>query len=323
MRRAIYEFVFSWRYAPLTTALGLITLMLCLIFLAGAHRTEIIPYYFGSQREYIGMILLILIMPSYMATSAIWSIRRTADLAAQLDKQYATDLTGSITKLPTGILLISAALGLAYAVLFNIPGSGVQFFTAPSSEKLTIFGQSLIWILVASFICLRVHASNQFRRAGARVPIDIFEASHLRPFARVGLIDALVMAGGLVLSTVQSLDFSFRPDNYSKALIVTLPALAFLMINPMWLIHHRMAALKDGELRELNEAIARTSKRLTTQDMQSLEILLQRRERTARLSTWPIDVSVLQRFLFYIIIPPLAWVGAALVESLVNSAIAP
>ena len=52
--------------------------------------------------------------------------------------------------------------------------------------------------------------------------------------------------------------------------------------------------------------------------MNTLEVLLQRRERVSNAATWPIDVGFLQRFLFYIIIPPLAWVGAALVEFVID-----
>jgi hypothetical protein len=52
--------------------------------------------------------------------------------------------------------------------------------------------------------------------------------------------------------------------------------------------------------------------------MEQLENLLQRRERVLAASTWPMDVGTLRRFVFYIIISPLAWVGAALVESLLE-----
>ena len=43
-------------------------------------------------------------------------------------------------------------------------------------------------------------------------------------------------------------------------------------------------------------------------------MLYLRRERLKRLATWPIDVSAMQRALLHFVIPPLAWMGAALVE---------
>lgn len=321
MQPAITHFLVQWRFSAPVTAVCILGFMLALIVLSGAYKPSSMPYYFGSEREYIGMLLLMSLMPAYVALSAIWSLRRTIDLTKIIDTNYETKLTDQVLRVSPFHLFVAAALGLAYAMLFNIPGNGLNFFKVQPSEKLTIFGQATIWMMIAFFLYLRIHASMAFRRAGSGIPVDIFETSNLRPFAQLGLIDVLVVAGGLVLSTVQSLDFSFRFDNYSKALIVLIPAVAFLMINPMWLLHQRMTALKEEELRQLNNIIANTSKELEIQKMESLEILLQRRERASDLATWPIDLSVLQRFLFYIIIPPSAWVGAAIVEYLVESAI--
>ena len=42
------------------------------------------------------------------------------------------------------------------------------------------------------------------------------------------------------------------------------------------------------------------------------------RREIAQASTWPFDSSNLTRLLFYLIIPPLTWAGAALIENLVD-----
>jgi hypothetical protein len=34
---------------------------------------------------------------------------------------------------------------------------------------------------------------------------------------------------------------------------------------------------------------------------------------------WPFDIGLLARLLLYLILPPLTWVGAALIENLVDS----
>ena len=46
--------------------------------------------------------------------------------------------------------------------------------------------------------------------------------------------------------------------------------------------------------------------------------LLHYRREIAQASTWPFDLGNLTTFAFYLIIPPLTWVGAALIENLVN-----
>jgi len=48
--------------------------------------------------------------------------------------------------------------------------------------------------------------------------------------------------------------------------------------------------------------------------------LLNYRREIAQHSTWPFDIGNLTTLLFYLIIPPLTWVGAALIENLVNLA---
>jgi hypothetical protein len=46
--------------------------------------------------------------------------------------------------------------------------------------------------------------------------------------------------------------------------------------------------------------------------------LLDRRAYIHSANTWPMDIRSLGRLLFYLTIPPLAWIGAALVEMLVQ-----
>jgi hypothetical protein len=53
--------------------------------------------------------------------------------------------------------------------------------------------------------------------------------------------------------------------------------------------------------------------------MSALEALLQRRDRIERLPTWPINLAMVSRLLIYGVIPPAAWVGAALMERFVES----
>ena len=49
-------------------------------------------------------------------------------------------------------------------------------------------------------------------------------------------------------------------------------------------------------------------------------VLIYRRE-IAEASEWPFDMSVMGRLALYLIIPPLTWIGAALIEILIDSAI--
>jgi hypothetical protein len=48
--------------------------------------------------------------------------------------------------------------------------------------------------------------------------------------------------------------------------------------------------------------------------LQTLETLMQHRDRIAETLLWPINRSLYSRLAFYIVIPPIAWLGAAFVE---------
>ena len=53
-------------------------------------------------------------------------------------------------------------------------------------------------------------------------------------------------------------------------------------------------------------------------DVAALEAVTAHIDRLRGLSNWPVDLRLATRIFAYVIIPPLAWVGAALVENLVD-----
>lgn len=322
MQTLSHKFIYEWRYSAISTGMVIVMLLGGLNFLTGSWNPANAPWYFESERAFLGFTLLVTLLPAYISAGAIYGFRRSFVLAEKIDTTYNTALTQVVTSIPWKLLSAAAISGALYAILFNIPSRGWLNFVLNTPTDFSIaFGQLLIWTTLFCFIAVRLRVARGFNYASQNVPIDIFEPTNLRPFAQIGLVDVLTFAGGIVLSTVQSVDFSFRPDNYYKALAIAIPAMLYLAVFPMWGIHRRMLNLKQTELRELNRQIASASKSLEVDKVNKLEILLQRRERVANCSTWPIDIAILQRFLFYIIIPPLAWIGAALVESAIDGLI--
>ena len=168
-------------------------------------------------------------------------------------------------------------------------------------------------------LAARYHVARIFYSAGKQVQLDIFETSNLKPFGQAGLTDALLVVVALAITTLQSLDAQFRLYNYITAFSVILPAMAVLMVTPMYSVHRRIVGLKVAELEEINNLIHSSSKDLDIQHINQLEPLLQRRERLKAIHTWPFDMSVVSRLLLYFIVPPLAWLGAAFVEIVLDS----
>ena len=319
MKTLSYKFIYEWRYSSIVTGTFVLILLGSLNYFSGAWDAENAPWYFPSAQAFIGMTLLVTLMPAYMGATGIYGYRRSFEIAQLTDSIHGTDLTQLFTATPWKLIGTAGTVGVLFGILFNIPSQGwMNFILETPTDIVIAFGQILVWLVFFCLIALRLRIARGFNHASRSVSIDILEPTSLRPFAQNGLIDVLLFSGGLALSTVQSLDFSFRADNYTKALTIAVPVMLYLAIYPIWEIHKKMQAMKAEQLRELDERIGGASKSLEIDAMNKLEILLQRRERVSDCATWPIDIAILQRFFFYIIIPPLAWIGAALVESVID-----
>ena len=321
MKASLHWFIYEWRFSLPVLALAIPGGLSALYLSVDAMNPDNAPWYFSSTREYQGMLLLMTLMPAYIMTASVYGQRRSLQIARMIDRMNHLNLSQRVTEVSLAGLAVSALLGFLYAVIFNIPSASLTFPEASPTERAMMFGQVLIWVTLACMLYLRITVSRAFRSVSESVEINIFETSNLRPFAQTGLLDVLFIVLGLVLSTVQSLDLSFRPDNYSKAVIILVPAIIYLALYPVWGIHKRMAGMRQQQLDELNRLIRDASKSLAPEQVNQLEVLLQRRERVTASPAWPIDLGTVQRFLFYIIIPPLAWVGAALVEFVLDGII--
>jgi hypothetical protein len=213
-------------------------------------------------------------------------------------------------------------LGFAYSFL-NLPSAGITSLSSGQSALAAIAtGQIFIWVTAGLTLSIRLHVARIFYLAGKQVQLDIFEMSNLKPFGHAGLTDALLVVVAMAITTLQSLDAQFRMYNYITAFIVTIPAIAVLMVSPMYSLHRRIIDIRNEELGKINDLIRSASKDLVADHVNQLELYLQRRQRLLTMHTWPLDMTVVSRLLLYVIVPPLAWFGAAFVEIVLNSFLA-
>jgi hypothetical protein len=80
-----------------------------------------------------------------------------------------------------------------------------------------------------------------------------------------------------------------------------------------------MLAEKKSLLQGIAIEIQGASSALEDVALHRMNALLQRKEQIHRLRSWPMDLSIFSRFVLYVFIPPLAWVGAALMEVFLDS----
>ncbi len=100
-----------------------------------------------------------------------------------------------------------------------------------------------------------------------------------------------------------------------------IPAAIVLFSLPLLGIRARVRDAKRHELEVLDHAILSADRALEPDRLAHLNALLERRDRIVSAREWPIDMTTYRRVALYVVIPPLAWVGAALVEIVLASAL--
>ena len=87
-------------------------------------------------------------------------------------------------------------------------------------------------------------------------------------------------------------------------------------------IHRRISSEKQRQLSQvgtlIQQASGSRSQGNTQEDILRFETLLAHRERLRDQRTWPFSTALMSRLFIYLIIPPLAWAGAAVVETMVT-----
>lgn len=225
-------------------------------------------------------------------------------------------------------ILVGTLFGLAHLSL--IEGS----FTATINEMfgtvsdfLTAFGALSVWIVMTTVTSMLIQQTVLFARLGRNhAQVSLLNKRKLLPFARVSIISSLSIIGALALFPLLSVDSGLNFSQSLPGALATLGPLLAMFIIPVWPVHKRLALLKEQELAALDDKIdsnlnSSGSIELDSEKLNVITPLLSYRQEIAGISTWPFDAGVLARLAFYMIIPPLTWVGAALIEELVNRAL--
>jgi hypothetical protein len=257
-----------------------------------------------------------------------------ADLAAVRPATSCSEaeferLLDSLPRFPRwGLVAASLAGALIPLLLFRrdvmprlLGGDSVAFRDLVNFVYLTVFYAMALPLLYV--VGLSVHRMWRFGRDHVRV--DLLDLAALQPFARFGLRPAFLLnlgAGLIVLDVVIR-----TPENTPFALLMFAPVallgLAALLL-PCGSVRGLVREAKLAELGRVRSALggdpnalresplAAEAGRLSTVD------LVVWRDRVEALREWPFDAAALRRFGLYLLIPLASWVGAALVERLVD-----
>lgn len=162
-------------------------------------------------------------------------------------------------------------------------------------------------------------AVSQTARRIAR--IDLFDMPAVRPYSQQGVRSSLLAVVALSISANLWLDPNSPTIATATSLVLLVMSSALALILPSWGIHLRLKSSKQAELARVRAAIAerRDPQTRSIDDAHQLRADLAIERRLEEVSEWPFDAGSYGRVALYVFLGLGSWVGAALVERLLES----
>ncbi len=270
---------------------------------------------FMTDRQLVGTLVLYALLPSYLIAGGLVTNAQSAAIGRAFATNEWSRTLVAFAERPSAVALAGGIFGLILGVSQN--DHLIYGFVA--GELATVYvvvlvGGLLVWTLVGFMIAWRIRTCVELWRLGRGLDADLLDTESWRSFGRVATANVVFIAGAVALQALQSLDAEFRWDNYEAGSFVGLVSAAFLFWLPLDGLRRRMRELKRDRL----AAFAPTIAAISPTDVVRLETALQHRDRIASAPTVPVDLTIASRIVASIVLPPLAWVAAALVENWID-----
>jgi len=261
---------------------------------------------------------------SYISDQSVQALEDLKDELSLTAAEFArtkqaithTTFKGNVIAPAGGLVFALFHQWLIYGTLFNISRGDEN----SAQVQAGFIGTILIWIVMTSVIMGLINNARIFSQLGKhQVKIDLFQTYKLLPFARIAIISTLALVGALALFPILLLDSESPLTGALPGFLATAIPVFIMLAIPIWPIHKRLLQAKEKALTDIRELIREHTGGpdpvpLNAGTVTTLAPLLAYQRSLVLISTWPFDLSALTRLAFYLIIPPLTWVGAALIE---------
>ena len=228
------------------------------------------------------------------------------------------ELRRDLTHFPLRRLVQVILLGMVTHLVMVFGARGVL----ASSMAAEIFAM-FAWLVAAPAIYIALSQAAVFRRVVRQASVHLFNLSKHRVYVRAGLRIALVSAGVIALAAIFHTDWgSAELPLYFPIFsgLVWAPLCVAMTLLPVWGSHRAIQAEKQRERDRVLAAIAGDSAALEASPLAAHASALtgvtlpDYLEKVDRIREWPFDAPALRRLGLYLLIPPLGWLGGALVE---------
>ena len=184
-------------------------------------------------------------------------------------------------------------------------------------------GTLATWLVMTTNISALFANAMLWASVGRSIEIDLFRPGAACIIGRIAVLSTLSVVGAHVLFVILIMGQGWDWATVFPGLAASFAPAILLFFIPVWPLHKRLQGARqsmllavDDDIRELgpiSEARIRDGAAID----QFNRLLVMRRE-VQQVSTWPFDGTNLLRIAFYLLLIPLTWVGAALVENVVD-----
>ena len=321
----LLKLVLPGRFGKAVTGMLLLCLLLPLFYLGSIdYGSEPTPYLFFSL--VIAYIIPVFSHITARATEAFEQLRPLLTLDAESFQRQLHRLSAPPARLVVIDLCVGTVAGFVHMSFVSGSVSAALHRLVPGAPGFaSMVGTLLVWIVMTTVVSMLVQQALVFSRAGREhLRFSLLNCHGLLAFGRVSSSASLALLGALALFPLIGLEGGMDMKEILPGAVALSVPLIVLFIMPVWPVHHRLAAMKSEQLDAANNRIGAylaqehdaTGRREF--DPAFTALLVYRRE-IAETATWPFDVSNASRLAFYLFIPPLTWVAAALMENLVDS----
>jgi len=312
--------VLPGRYGALISGVGMLALWaLIQLWLVGEIFWASTGLFFAAALAYLPAV-----------HAYILSITRTAIIALapnlSLSAAKQSETLGRVGNAGWRYQIICIVIGTC-AALLHIQYMGIITLLPDGSPDLSsnmtrvnITGTLLTWITMITVIADLIRNNSLVGNLALHFKqIDLFRKQPWQPLARVAIASTLAIIGSNALFPLMFIDSGTPPAmKIMPAMALTIPAVIAMVLLPLASARKQIKKQKLQRLEAVDQAIRRLPNPQSLIDMQSLNTLLTQRAHLEKVSTWPFNLDNAGRLLFYMFIPPLTWVGAALIERLVD-----
>jgi hypothetical protein len=319
----VYKLVFPFRYGNLATGVLIFVVLWIVLGLVGGEIGFFLKLFFVGMCAYIVPVFASIIAKTGATYDEVVPLLEDCDEDEKIERHQFTHRSGRWFFAVTLLGLVCCGAHLM-AMDWSYDSSVISILSGHQNSSKV--GALLVWLLMMTTNFALVENAFLLAKLGRRIKVDLLRGTHQVAIARVAIVSTLSIIGAQSLFVLLMMDADVDWVSYIPGTVFTSGPMFALFLIPVLPLYRRLRDAKNKELLAIDAEILllRPNSKSALGDLASManlnQLLLYRRE-IRQVSEWPFDVPALTRLAFYLVLPPLTWVAAALIENVVDAVI--